>query len=89
MGMSTHVIGFIPPDDRWREMKGAWDACEKAGIPIPKSVQSFFNDEPPDSAGVEVEIAVREWSNDYANGYELDLGDVPAAVKTIRFYNSW
>lgn len=30
MGMSTHVIGFIPPDAKWREMKDVYDFELKA-----------------------------------------------------------
>ena len=60
MSMSTHVIGFKPPDEKWKKMKKVWDTCQEAGIDAPKEVVEFFNDCPPDEAGVEVEIITHQ-----------------------------
>ena len=88
--MSTHVTGFRPPDEHWQKLKAVWDACEAAKLPIPDEVADFFNWEPPDPAGVEVVLPVREWHGGEAGaGYELDLEAIPPGVKTIRFWNSW
>jgi hypothetical protein len=54
--MSTYVIGFRPPDAKWLKMKEVYDACEAAGISIPDEVDDFFNGEPPDEAGVRVDL---------------------------------
>ncbi len=91
MGMSTFVIGFVPPDDRWRKMKAIYDACIEAEVDIPKEVEEFFGGGEPDPAGMEQSLSklLREWSNDGGAGYELDVADIPKNVKTIRFYNSW
>jgi hypothetical protein len=90
MGMSTHVVGFRPPDDRWRQMKAVWDACAAAGTSIPDEVDEFFNGEAPDDAGVTVDIPTHEWSDEHSReGYEIHLDELPADIKTIRFYNSW
>lgn len=96
MGMSTHVVGFKPPDEKWKKMKSAWDACRAANVVPPGEVMDFFNHEPPDDSGVEVSPtalkktgAVTEWSNDHASGYEVDVKKLPADVTVIRFYNSW
>lgn len=89
MGMSTHVVGFRPPDEKWKKMKAVWDACKVAKTEIPESVVDFFNGETPDPAGVEVEIKAKDWSMDSASGYEIDLDKLPKDIKTIRFYNSW
>lgn len=89
MSMSTHVIGFAPPDDKWKAMKAIWDSCEAAGVPIPKEVERFFGGERPDESGVEVDVPVREWGDDSREGYEIDVAAIPAHVKSIRFYNSW
>ena len=93
MGMSTHVIGFVPPDDKWSRMKSAWDACKAAGIVPPDEVEAFFNYAPPDDRGVEIDLersgCASEWSTDSSNGYEIDLSRVPDNVRTIRFYNSY
>jgi hypothetical protein len=89
MSISTTVIGFVPPDDKWRTMKAIWDSCKQAGIDAPEAVTDFFDDQEPDAAGVEIELPLEEWRNDYAEGYELDVSKIPAHVKTIRFFNSW
>lgn len=90
MSMSTHVVGFVPPDETWQKMKAAWDACEAADVPIPDKVIDFFNDEMPDPAGVETELPLREWNGgERGAGYELDVSAIPEHVKVIRFYNSW
>jgi len=89
MSMSTHVIGFAPPDDKWKQMKAIWDACEAANVAPPKEVSEFFNGETPDEGGVEVELSFRKWEDSYRVGLEIDISALPAHVKTIRFYNSW
>jgi hypothetical protein len=96
MGMSTHVAGFIPPDDRFASMKAIWDACCAAGVEVPDEVSEFFQHEAPDPAGVEVEKralmalgAVREYHDQMKQGYEIVLANVPADVSVIRVWNSW
>jgi hypothetical protein len=89
MGISTHVIGFRPPDEKWQKMKAAWDACEAAGAEIPKAVLAFFGHTHPDPAGVEVEIEAKEWDHDGASGYEIEVDKLPKDIKTIRFFNAW
>lgn len=89
MGMSTHVVGFRPPDDDWKKMKAVYDACTAAGVDPPREVSEFFEDGPPDPAGVEVKLSPREWVADGRSGYEVDVDTLPPGVKVIRFYNSW
>lgn len=96
MGMSTHVVGFKPPDETWSKMKAAWDSCEAAGVPVPDSVLKFFGYSPPDPAGVEVDQkaleacgAVRKWSEEMQEGFEIDVSKVPVDVKIVRVYNSY
>ena len=89
MGMSTHVIGFRPPDETWHKMKAAWDACAAVGLEPPESVVRFFNYESPDAAGVEVEIESREYCGEMQEGIEVDIDALPEGVRVIRFINSW
>jgi hypothetical protein len=91
MGMSTHVKGFRPPDEKWRQMEKVYSACMKAGIEIPEEVEKFFDYEEPDECGVEVEIkeATCEWCDDSREGFEIDLKKLPSDVTIIRFYNSY
>jgi hypothetical protein len=46
MSMSMHVIGFVPPDGTWAQMKAIWDACQAAGVSLPDEVEDFFGGEP-------------------------------------------
>ncbi len=93
MSMSTHVVGFRPPDERWRQMKAVYDASKAAGIDPPEVVQAFFEYGPPDEAGVVVELdigeVVREWQDDSRAGFEVDVRKLPPDVHVLRFYNSW
>ena len=74
MGMSTYVLGFRPPDEKWRLMADIWNKCEAANVTPPKEVEDFFNDEPPDTAGVLVDIdnASQDFEDDSIQGIEVD-----------------
>lgn len=96
MGMSTHVVGFAPPDATWRKMKAIWDSCQEAEIQCPPEVEKYFGGEPPDESGVTVELmypkqheSVTEWSAEMCSGYEIDISKLPKHVKIIRVYNSF
>ncbi len=69
MSMSTYVIGFKPPDSKWKEMKAIYDACEKGKISPPEEVIEFFDGE-PDINGVEVKLKLKEWDTEGGCGYE-------------------
>lgn len=32
MSMSLNVMGFKPPDEKWKQMKAAYEACCAAGV---------------------------------------------------------
>ena len=92
MGMSTHVVGFRPPDERWNAMKAIWESCETAGVHIPEDVEKFFGHESPSNRpGAEVELgeALTDYSEDSCDGYELDITKLPKDVRIVRFYNSY
>lgn len=88
MSRSLSVIGFMPPDETWQKMKEVWDACKAAKIQVPEEIQKFFNYNPPDPAGVEIEIPSRPWNTEWATGVEIELDKVPKHVKIIRFFYS-
>jgi len=77
MGMSTFVLGFKPPDNKWKEMKAVWDSCEKADIEIPDEVEEFFDGEKPDAAGVEIDLenddCCKEYNEDMRDGFEIEI----------------
>jgi hypothetical protein len=91
MGMSMHVVGIVPPDEKFKQMKAIYDACQAADVTIPDEVWEFFENDAPDDAGVIVPIkeAREEWGDDGRNGYEIDLSKLPKKVTKIRFYCSW
>jgi hypothetical protein len=93
MSQSTHVIGFRPPDDKWKAMKTVYDACDQANVRIPEEVAKFFNGSRPDPSGVEVRIdntpAVKEYRADMVDGYEIDITKLPPGLTIIRVYNSY
>ena len=90
MSMSTGVVGFRPPNEKWRAMKAVWDSCRKAGIEPPKEVLAFFDGKRPDPAGVEVELeCVSEYHGDGREGLEVDILSLPQDVTVVRFFNSW
>ncbi len=89
MGMSTHIIGYSPPDEKWEAMSDIYYACKKAGVDIPEEVAEFFDYRAPDSVGVEVDLVAKRWNDEHREGFELNVDEIPKHVKVIRFYNSW
>ena len=89
MSMSSNVIGFKPPDEKWRQMKLVYDACRTAGVDVPETVNEFFNHEKPDDMGVVVEIPFHEYRDDMQEGFEVHLLELPADIRVIRFFNSY
>lgn len=85
MSTSWYVRGVRPPDERWRQMKVVYDACVAAGVDIPDTVAAFFDGDRPDPDGVVIDIPQREWRDQWRCGIEVDVADLPADVKTIRF----
>lgn len=91
MSMSTHVVGFRPPDDQWRRMKAVYDSCKTAKVRPPEDVVKFFNYEGPDEAGVEVDLkdCTKKYTAEMRSGIEVDLTKIPKDLKIIRFVNSY
>lgn len=92
MGMSTHVVGFIPPDEQWHKMVKVYNACRAAGLPVPKECEVFFDyEDPAGLPGREVVLkkGVQEYRADMRDGYDIHLDQLPKEVKIIRVYNSY
>jgi len=91
MSMTTSVIGFRPPDAKFKKMVEVYEVCVDAGIEPPKEVNDFFNGKVPDDAGVEVNIkeAVKEYHAEMQEGLEVDLQKLPKDIRYIRFVNSY
>ncbi len=94
MSMSTHVVGIIPPDEKFNQMKKVWDTCEEAGISIPDEVIDFFGNERPDVKGMtfyigEGDTGISKCGNEHEEGYEIDISKLDPKFKLIRVVNSW
>lgn len=98
MSMSTHVVGFHPPDEKWLKMKAVWDACKAAGTSVPTEVERFFNGEQPDNNGIEVWLdgtfkemhpSCTRYGAVGKDGFEIDISKLPKNITKIRFFNSW
>jgi hypothetical protein len=101
MGMSTHVVGFVPPDEQWQKYRDVYFACQAAGIKLPQEIEYYFDGREPSENGMEIELepnygekankegSVVRWQNEHGSGYEVDLSKLPKNVKHLRFYNSW
>ncbi len=104
MGMSTSVVGIVPPDAEWKKNVAAFEACLAAGVEVPEELYERLglDADPscePDPEGLvvcaeygddaDLKAACHEWSSDCSSGYEIDISKVPKRYKLIRVYNSW
>lgn len=92
--MSTHVVGFKDPDDRYLRLLAVWETCHAAGVRQPQEVLDFFGESAenrtgPDPTGVETSIPSHDWRQEMRQGLEVVLAELPPGVTKIRFYNSW
>ena len=93
MSMFSYVEGIVPPDEEWKKMKTAYDACKAAGVTPPSDITSFFNGKDPDPSGVIIRLekheSVGEYKADMRDGFTVDISRLPKTVKLIRFVNSY
>lgn len=91
MSMTINVVGFKPPNKKFKQMEAAYNACIAAGVDVPKGVDKFFFGSSPDSAGVEVFLEGTSCCKDLGgnSGFEIDITKLPKDVTLIRFENSW
>jgi len=92
MGMSSHVIGFRDPDEKWKQMKDIYDSCKQANVEPPDEVNKFFNWEPPEKEGIKVnidEICESYSPYDVTEGFKIEISKLPKNITHICFWNSW
>ena len=87
MGCDISVIGFRPPDEKWKKMKAVYDACQVAGIKTPKEVHDFFGWDTPSDDGVTVDIksAAEYQRNDDSECIKVDIRKLPQDVNILIF----
>jgi hypothetical protein len=85
MSIDLYVRGFIPPTEKFQEMKKIYDLCEKMDIEPPEEVLAFFNFDAPENEGVVVEIknAISILQDEW--GYSVDITKLPKDVTIIKF----
>lgn len=94
MGMSTHAVAIVEPDDEYRKKHAALMACRAADVDPPVELELYFEsdlDNPSlDTRAVDIDDeAITPWSNDHASGIEVDVSRLPNRTTRIRFMNSW
>ena len=94
MGMSTHVVGFVSPEDNtYKKHCMVLKACIAAGVSLPTETATYFGGKHPYESmaeeKLEIEITAHEWSDEMQQGFEVVLSEIPEGVHKIRFYNSW
>lgn len=94
MSMSTHIIAFFKPKEKWKKYKAIWDACNEAGVEPPDEVSKYFDYEDPKfDRGIRDDLTKHEccmeWNKEMESGYEIDVSKLPANVTHIRFFNSY
>ena len=95
MGMSTHVTGFVSPEnENYKKHSKVLIACIEAGISeLPKETAEYFGSKYPEKylleEKLEVKIPTSERSNEYSSGFEIIVSEIPDGVHKIRFANSW
>jgi hypothetical protein len=93
MSMSTHIVGFKVPDDKWYQMKAVWDACRTAKVDPPTVVEKYFEFTSPEEYGTPVQekalTGILEYRDDMRQGYDIFVDKLPEGVKVVRVYNSY
>lgn len=93
MGMSSRVYGIKPADEKYKKMLEIYNLCKESKVNIPDEVVDFFDNEPPESKGVIIELkqfgCLTSYNEEMVDGYEIELGKIPKDIKIIRFVNCY
>jgi len=96
MGMSFHVIAERERDAEFQRMFEVLRVCKENDVSVPPEVVKFFGEKNIENyddvetiadAAVEVDIdkLVKVVQGDYFEDRTLDLKDLPASVKRLKF----
>jgi len=95
MGMSTHIIGFVSPEnENYKKHAKVVIACIEAGIKeLPQETAEYFGSRYPGryllEEKLEINIPKHEYFGDETEGFEIIVSEIPDGVHKIRFVNSW
>lgn len=92
MSMSTCVTFLRDNKDKEYQLKlKILLTCKEADIDPPKEVDEYFGGNGIDcdpEYPLEVKCSPRDWGDEFSEGFEIDVSEIPKGVKTIRFANS-
>jgi hypothetical protein len=96
MSMSSHVTGVRDLDGKFADMINLKLACEKARIDYPPDLKAYLKYPAEDvdylrreMESVDISAAVKEYTRNATDGFEVDLSKLPKECKAIRFENSY
>lgn len=81
----AEVIGIIPADEKYNEMKAIYDACRKNKVRIPAEVDDFFDGCSPNGIGMEMSVPYTEGQTDGYSYITIDIQSLPENVRFIQF----
>lgn len=89
MGMSTHVLGIKPSNEKHKKMLEVYKNCMELNIFLPREVYDYFECCEPDELGVTTIIKSKEYFDNGRQGIEITIDELDKDIKIIRFFNYW
>lgn len=96
MGMSTTIVGTRELDDDFKKLLKVKKACDDAGMNYPRELYDVlkYPEEKEEYLrreyeSVNIDCAIKQYSEDATDVFEIDLSKLPKGVKKIKFRNSY
>lgn len=100
MGTSMHCVAYrnMEDDATFQKMMKAKKFCDGIEVSYPREVEEYFQGHAQESEQViieemtEIELtddARREYNDDYREGFEIIVKNIPKEVGYIRFFMSY
>ena len=86
------VQGIVPPDEKYKKMEEIYNLCKVMRIEPPAEVQQFFRYQPPDPAGMALELGasvMTPFNAEMQEGFDVQLDKLPPEIKILRVYISY
>ena len=73
--------------DDYKKKLAVLNACNRAGVSLPDEINDYFDGGGDPEYPLVIDFFnTNEYSDDYRQGIELDVSDIPEGVKIIRFF---
>ena len=95
MSISINLVGYRKADETFHRMKAVYDACKKAKIDPPQSVEKYFGYDSPTQYGNQIALkpdetpGITSYNENECDGFDVDLDKLPPEIRVLRFYNSY